>query len=36
MERLGEVQRALRDQRPDIEDPWVAAVLVVFGVPADA
>lgn len=33
MDRLGEVEQAVRDQAPDVVDPWMAAVLVVLGVP---
>ena len=36
VERLGAVERAVKDQRPDVEEPWVAAVLVVLGVPTQA
>lgn len=36
MERLAEVERAVRDQVPDVGDPWVAAVLLVLGVPEQA
>jgi len=36
MDRLGEVERAVRDQAPDVDDPWVAAVLLVLGVPERA
>lgn len=36
VERLGDVERAVRDQRPDIEEPWVAAVLLVLGMPTQA
>ena len=33
MDRLGDVERAVRDQMPEVGDPWVAAVLLVLGVP---
>ena len=33
MDRLGDVGRAVRGQMPEIGDPWVAAVLLVLGVP---
>lgn len=36
MARLGDVERAVRDQVPEVGDPWVAAVLLVLGVPEQA
>jgi hypothetical protein len=36
MDRLGDVERAVRDQMPELGDPWVAAVLLVLGVPERA
>jgi len=33
---LDEVQRAVEEQVPSFEWPWWAAVLLVFGVPAEA
>lgn len=32
MKRLADVERAVRDQRPDVEEPRVAGALLVLGV----
>ena len=36
MERLRDVHRAVKDQRPDIDEPRVAAVPVVLASSADS